>query len=245
MAEGANMNVVTGARAHGEKTGRAPVTGMPLACAGVVVAVAATASLAAAEDVGGPPLRPFTEWRVFLEPSTWVVILAVLVVVVLVRLAVGGRPKTESTNRTGGAAMSSENLTIDEVSEARIEAILARLKDGANTMFSGPAPISEFDLADAFADLFEGAFMANSSAIHRQEPKWHFRPAPGIDAPPEAHVEVRHACMRMILLLVDGSNASGSERERLQRRQAVENVLELASWDPRLSYVAGHSEDRA
>ncbi|MDE0696006.1 MAG: hypothetical protein OXH76_09275 [Boseongicola sp.] len=138
--------------------------------------------------------------------------------------------------------MSAENLTIQEVSEARVEAILADLKKAGSSGREPLAVSSEFELADVFADRFRDAFMVKNSAAYRDDPKWFYRPAPGIDKPPLAHFAVRHACKRMIFVLASADPENVQDRVWLERRKTVENVLEVASWDPRLSYCEGYVE---
>lgn len=102
--------------------------------------------------------------------------------------------------RTGDAVMSAENLTIQEVSEARIEAILAELKKAGNSEGGPLTGLSEFELADVFADRFRSALLGGAG--------------------PE----------------------TGQDRVWLERRKTVENVIEVASWDPRLSCRKGYVE---
>lgn len=145
--------------------------------------------------------------------------------------------------RTGGAEMPSENLATDEVREARVEAALAGIvKDMTNSESGVSAVMSEFELARAFVERFGDAFMVRVPNTY-ECPSWYFRPSPGVDKPQFAHCEARHACMRMISVLARVSEASGEDSLWLERRETVENVLDIASWDPGLRFREGSAED--
>ncbi len=130
--------------------------------------------------------------------------------------------------------MSTETETEGVGVEAKIEAIIAELKDAANAKGGLPRFISEFYIADVFADRFSSVFMAREGGIGR----WYFRPGPGMDEPREAYREVRHAFVRMISVLTGAIEADRFDRARMERWGAVLNVLEIASWDPRLACSA-------
>ena len=136
--------------------------------------------------------------------------------------------------------MTTNNLTTGEEAAARVEARLAELKDTASVKGGVSRYMSEFDLAEIFADRFSSVFMAEKGGAGT----WYFRLAPGSEKPRKAYCEARHACVRMISLLTNAGEADIDDKARLQRWRTVLNVIEIASWDPRLAYSAGHSDDR-
>lgn len=136
--------------------------------------------------------------------------------------------------------MPTDNMTTGEDSDARVEAILRELKDTASSKGGVSRFISEFELAEVFADRFSNVFMAEVGGAGT----WYFRLAPGSEKPREAYCEARHACMRMISLLTNAGEADIDDKARLQRWRTVLNVIEIAAWDPRLAYSGWHSDDR-
>ena len=145
--------------------------------------------------------------------------------------------------RTGGAETPSENLATDEAWEGRVEAALAGImEDMASSECGVPAVLSEFELARTFAERFADTFMVRVPNTY-ECPSWHFRPGPGVEKARIAHCEARHACMRMISVLARVSEASGEDSLWLERRETVENVLDIASWDPGLRFREVGAED--
>lgn len=139
--------------------------------------------------------------------------------------------------------MPSGNRATDEDWEARVEAALAgTVSDLASAESGIPAVLSEFELARAFAERFGDVFMVRVPNTY-ECPSWFLRPGPGVEKPRFAHCEARHACMRMISVLASVSEAAGDDRLWLERRETVENVLDIASWDPGLRFPAGSAED--
>lgn len=137
--------------------------------------------------------------------------------------------------------MTTNNLTTGEDSAARVEARLAELKDTASVKGGVSRFMSEFDLAEIFADRFSSVFMAEKGGAGT----WYFRLASGSEKPRKAYCEARHACVRMISLLTNAGEADIDDKARLQRWRTVWNVIEIASWDPRFAFSGGHLEDRA
>lgn len=145
--------------------------------------------------------------------------------------------------RAGGAEMSSKHLATDEVWEARVDAALAGIvTDMASSESVLPAVMSEFELARAFVERFGDAFVVRVPNTY-ECPNWYFRSGAGAGKPRFAHCEARHACMRMISVLANVSEASGEDRLRLERWRTVEDVLNIASWDPALLFHEGSAED--
>ncbi|MXX88720.1 MAG: hypothetical protein F4213_03350 [Boseongicola sp. SB0677_bin_26] len=131
--------------------------------------------------------------------------------------------------------MQSTDAKTQETFESRVEVILIGIKDAVESKGGFPVFMCEFDLAKTFVNRFADTFM-----FSRSNPKWHFRQNAGPGRQRFAHFEVRHACMRMISILTTGGAASGPDRARLETRKTVENVLEIASWDPRCAF---HEEE--
>ena len=104
--------------------------------------------------------------------------------------------------------MPTDNMTKGEGSNGRIEAIFAELKDTARSKCGVSRFMSEFDLAEMFADRFSSVFMAEKGGAGT----WYFRLAPGSEKPREAYCEARHACMRMISVLTNAGEADIGQR---------------------------------
>lgn len=128
--------------------------------------------------------------------------------------------------------MQSTDAKMQESYESRIEVILIGLRDSVGSKNQVSLFMCEFDLAKTFVSRFAGTFM-----FKRSDSSWEFRRQLGLK-PRNANFEVRHACMRMISILTAGCAASGGDRARLETRKTVENVLEIASWDPRCAFSA-------
>ena len=141
--------------------------------------------------------------------------------------------------------MSSESPTTDEVWAGWVTAALAGMVTEFESSESEvPAVMSEFELARTFVERFGDAFMVRVPNNTYECPSWFFRPGPGVDSPRFAHCEARHACMRMMSVLARVSELAGEDMLWLERWETVENVLNIASWDPRVSYDnEGRAED--
>lgn len=121
---------------------------------------------------------------------------------------------------------------------ARVDGCLDKIRDHVKHESSRATLPTDAALAQIFVDRFEDTFMFSRGCddIDTGDRGWVYCYFPGVYRTSPAHVDARHACMRMIAILTPPGPATKEDRFRVESPQTVDNVLKIASWDPRLNF---------